>query len=786
LFPSRHQPWFLGLLLFLLVTGVFLPALNYDFICYDDPNFVFANPHVHDGLTWPDIKWAFLSADIDYWRPLSWLSHMVDVQVFGLDPWGHHLTNVLLHAFNSLLVFAVLRKMTGAVWRSLLVAALFGLHPLHVESVVWIAERKDVLCSLFWLLTLWAYGHWVWARSARRPNAAIFYGLTLVCFAFGLMTKPMAVTIPCVLLLLDFWPLDRFGRDSRRPPAAVARSLLIEKAPFFALAGVVGVATVIAQKQVGALKPASGYPWPDRISNALAAYNQYLGRCFFPSKLAVFYPYVFGQSPGKTLLAGAVLGCITIAVCVCFKRRPYLPMGWFWFLATLLPVIGLIQVGEQSTADRYTYMPLVGIFIMVAWTAGEVAVRRPRWSAMLAATAGAIVVCCAALTAQQLTFWQDSTTLFRRALAVTKDNSEAHTNLGFALAQSPAHLSEAIAEYREGLRIDPNVAETHNYLAFALTRTPGHRTEAIAEFRTALRLDPKLSDAHNNLAISLETMPELLPEAVGEFKAALQRNPGSAEIHRNLGIALMQLPGRLDEAISELRMALRLTPGWAAAHLALGRALAQKAALPEAVAEFRTALGIAPYNAEAHFTLARALAQMPDKLTEAIAEYEAAIRLRADYAQAHFGLGGLLAALPGQMPRAIAEYEAAVRADPDLVEAHFNLGFALAEIPGRLPEAIAEYQAAVRAKPDFAEAHNNLADALRRTPGRSAEAIAEYEAAIRADPDYFDAHFNLGLLLSDIPERRADAIAHFAAALRVRPDCAPARAMLERLDAAPR
>jgi protein O-mannosyl-transferase len=855
----------LGLLIFLLVAGVFLPALRHDFIYYDDPGFVTENPHVRDGLTWVNVKWAFLSAGVDYWRPLSWLSHMADCQVFGLEPWGHHLTSILLHALNTLLVFVVLRKMTGAVWRSLLVAALFGLHPLHVESVAWIAERKDVLSTLFWLLTIWVYAHWVRRRAVQRRRAWVFYGMALAFFSLGLMSKPMLVTVPCVLLLLDFWPLKRFDRVSDRLPleisarpggrerqrvglesadhslalaatssasllpppagkrsaslAAVAWSLVVEKIPFFVLAVAVGVLTVLAQKQVGALKTLTVYPWPDRFSNALIAYCRYLGKCVCPTRLAVFYPNPPGQPVGAALLAGALLLGITVAVCALYRRRSYLLVGWLWFLGTLVPVIGLVQVGEQSMADRYSYVPLVGVFVMLAWAAGDVVARWPRRAGMLGALAGAIVAGCTGVTCRQLSFWQDSATLFRHALAVTEDNWAAHTYLGFALSKSPAHVSEAIAEYQAGLRIAPEVSEAHNYLAIALATMPGRESEAIAEFKWALRLNPRIADAHSNLATLLAKAPGRLPEAIAEYEAALRLTPESAEIHYDLGLALAKTP-RLPEAITEFRTALRLKPESAEMHYNLGLVLAETPAVPDAIAEYQTALRIRRDYAEAHYGLGLVLAripgrlpeaiaeyqaalrlrpndamahnalgnawsEMPDRLPEAVAEFQAALRLQPDFVEVHNNLGIALAQLPGRLPEAIAEYETVLRAKPDFAGAHFNLGNALAQTPGRRPEAIAEYEAAVRAQPGFAEAHNNLADALAQTPGRTAEAIAEYEAAIRARPDFFQAHFNLGLLLASLPGRRSEAVGHFESALQLNPDFAPARAMLERLRAAP-
>jgi tetratricopeptide (TPR) repeat protein len=865
-FGGRGATRLLGFLLFALVVGVFLPALRYAFIYYDDPIFVTENAHVLGGLTWANVKWAFLSYGVDYWRPLSWLSHMLDCQIFGLAPWGHHLTSVLLHAINAVLLFLVLRKMTGAVWRSWLVAAFFGLHPLHVESVAWIAERKDVLSALFWLLTIWAYAHWVQLRAARRPRASAFYGLALLFFALGLMSKPMLVTVPCALLLLDFWPLNRFGvalrfpasdpkeqgpnggrerqgsglesaEPGRRRPfltnaseagpgpaspatsslqssikpgladfAAITWPLAIEKIPFFVLAAGVGVMTVLGQNHVGALTSVVSYPWPDRIANALLAYCRYLEKCFCPTKLALFYPLSASEPVWKTVLAGAFLAGVTIAVCALYRRRSYLLMGWFWFLGTLLPVIGLVQVGEQSMADRYSYMSLVGVFIIVAWGAGDLAARWPRRTGLIAGLAGVMVVGCAVMTSRQLRFWKDSTTLFRHTIAVTENNWNAHTVLGYALSKTPGHLSEAVAEYRAALRIAPDIAVVHDFFAKTLAKIPGRESQAIAEFQAALRLDPNMADAHGNLAMLLAKMPGRLPEAIAEYRAALRTNPDSgvlhdylafalaktpetkteavaefkmalrldpdlADAHSNLATVLMQTPGGLPEAIAQYEAALRLKPDSGEIHCDLGLALMRvPGRLPEAIEQFRAALKFQPESAETHRNLARALAEYPGGLTEAIAEYRKALQLEPGDAEAHYLLGLLLAGLPGKLPEAIAEYRSALRFQPADPNIHNALGNALSESPESLPEAVAEFRTALRLKPDFFQVHNNLGIVLSEMPGRLPDAVAEYEAALRANPNFAEAHNNLGNALSQMPGRQVEAIAEYDAALRIIPN----------------
>ncbi len=600
-----HGSLLAGLVLFLVVAGVFLPALGHDFITYDDPAYVTRNSHVTAGLTWEGIRWAFGSTTASNWHPLTWISHMADCEVFGLRPWGHHLTSVLLHALNAALLFVVLRRMTGAPWRSLFVAALFGLHPLHVESVAWIAERKDVLSTAFGLLTLWAYARHAERAAANGRGAWIWQGAAAGFFALSLMCKPMLVTIPGVLLLLDWWPLRRWQTAS----AAGRRMLLIEKLPFIVLAAVSCAVTLYAQGRGVAVQSVEDFPWVVRLANALIAYGGYLGRCFVPIKLAVFYPFVPGPVPvGQSLLAGLLLAGATVAAVAAARRRPYVVVGWLWFAGTLVPVIGLVQIGGQSMADRYSYVPLIGIFLIVAWLAGDVAAAGPRWRSMLAVAAVAVVVACAGLTIRQLGFWRDGVALFRHALAVTTpDNWVAHANLYLTLA--PTDPAASRAEFREMTRILGDFARRYDRKGLELRREPGRSQEAIKAFRTAVRILPVLPEPHCHLGLALAQTPGGIAEAIDEFQAALQLKPDYAEAHAGLGSALAQTSGRLLDSIGE----------------------------------FRTALGLDPNLAEAHAGLGALLATIPGREAEAIEELQAALRLKPDLREARAALARLQA-----------------------------------------------------------------------------------------------------------------------------------------------
>ena len=505
---SRGQVVLICILLFLLVVWAFFPSLRNGFVDYDDDVYVTANTHVQSGLTLAGMVWSLGStAGGNYWHPLTWLSHMLDCQIFGLRPWGHHLTSVLFHSANTVLLFVVLRRMTKATWRSLLVAALFGLHPLRVESVAWVAERKDVLSAFFGLLAIIFYVRYAEGRrqeaegrmpqpatrnpqlaaspspsAIRHPPSAIFCLLSLGFFTLGLMSKPMLVTLPFVLLLLDYWPLRRLQRLTPAQPSPLPPQpstvwrLLVEKLPFFVFAAGTSVAASWVQKGAGVT--AVGLPLGARAGNALVAYSRYLGKLIWPVKLAVLYPHPIYWPAETVALAVLLLLAVTVFVLALGRRHPYLRVGWFWFVGTLVPVIGLVQAGAQSMADRYTYLPMIGLLVMLVWGAHELT---RQWRYRVIAWAGAAVamtVCCLALTRQQIGYWKDTETLFRHALAVTRDNAIAHLKLGTTLSDQ-GRFEEAISELHEAIRLKPDDSDSHNNLGAALGRQ-GRLDEAIA------------------------------------------------------------------------------------------------------------------------------------------------------------------------------------------------------------------------------------------------------------------------------------------------------------------
>ena len=600
---SRWPRW-PGALLFLVVLGVFLPALRHDFITYDDPAYVVGNPHVASGLTAENIRWAWTSFEHSNWHPLTWMSHQLDCTLFGLAPWGHHLTNILLHAAATLVLFVWLRRATGFRWRSLVVAALFGLHPLRVESVAWIAERKDVLSVLLGLFTLWAYTAYAQRRAAGRPRAGWLYAAALFLFALGLTAKPMLVTLPCVLLLLDLWPLAR-------APLAAPRAwprLLAEKLPFFALAAVSCVLTAKAQAAGGAVKALEDFTPAARIANALLAYAQYLGKLLWPADLAVLYPN-FGEQPplGATLLCGALLLSLTGAAALALRRgRPWALAGWLWFLGTLVPVIGFVQVGGQTMADRYSYLPSVGVTLVLVWLAADLSAGLPCRRLMLAVAAGAGIAACVVATSLQLRHWRNSIALFQHTVAVTENNWMAHYNLHLAYRTSPATAQEAREEFQRMAAIIAAIAERHNRRGVALLREPGRTAEALAAFEKAIRIKGDEPAPRLNLGRALRQQPGREEEAVAQFRAVLRSDPENGEALLELGRTLATLPGRLDEAIAQLRVALFTLPETAETHAALAAALARDPRRrTAAIAEYEKALALDPAHAEAQAGLAQ-------------------------------------------------------------------------------------------------------------------------------------------------------------------------------------
>jgi tetratricopeptide (TPR) repeat protein len=559
------RPRLIGLLLALITLLVYLPVCHYGFLVYDDDDYVTKNHVVQKGLTWTGIKWAYTTQHASNWHPVTWLSHMTDCELFGLNAGAHHSVNVLFHVANAVLLLVLLFRLTNALWPSACVAALFTWHPLHVESVAWISERKDVLSTFFALLALLSY------TKYAKENCRRSFWFALIFFALGLMAKPMLVTLPFVMLLLDFWPLRRISNsqfpisnpeNSAAPPIPAFNFhsssfilLALEKWPFFLLAAVSCIVTVFAQHGGGAIIPLELVPLRYRLANAVTSYLDYFLKMLWPANLVVLYPIT---PLLRTQFFAATVFLIVVSCCVWKTRRtrPYLLVGWLWFLGTLVPVIGLIQVGGAALADRYTYIPSIGVFLAVAFGVRDLADRFQIPKIVITFAAAAILTACVILTENQLRFWHDSESLFTHALAVTKDNGIAHFNLGVALEQQ-GKLTRALAEYREAARLMPGRYQIHNNLGNLLDNL-GRPGEALSEYREAVRLDPKPPALHDGLGIVLVELGRF-DEAMNEFTNAARLDPAYPWPYFQMGKALLK-QGRDAEAVGRLREALRIDP----------------------------------------------------------------------------------------------------------------------------------------------------------------------------------------------------------------------------------
>ncbi len=556
---SRRVRLWLCLALAAATVAAYWPVRRADFITCDDMDYVAENQAVLQGLTWPGVVWALRTGHAGNWHPLTWLSHMVDVQLFGAQPGPHHLVNVSLHIANTLVVLLLFQSMTGARWRSVFVAALFALHPSHVESVAWVAERKDVLSTFFGLLAIWAYAAYVKAagrmqrEESRKQKAesgnqqpvsrftlhpSRFYLLSLLLFTLSLMSKPMLVTLPCLLLLLDYWPLNRLQLKTQDSRLKTLLPLLREKLPYLALAAVSSTITVIVQNQGHALLSVETISIAPRVANALVSYVRYLGKAVWPSHLALPYPYPGTWPLSTILLAAMVLAGVSFVGLRLARSRPYVAVGWFWFLGTLVPVIGLVQVGSQALADRYTYVPLIGLSVLVAWLVPDL-LRTWRYRQVALGMVGsAVILACLGRTRVQAGYWQDSETLFRHSLAVTSGNAMAHACLGTAFVNQNRE-ADALTEFSRALTLRPAFVKPLSAMAEA--------------FCAAERLDM----------------------AAAVFRRVLEATPNDVAIHCRLGSAVAQ-QGNLDEAIAHYEAALRLDPQYAPAQTNLAAARARR------------------------------------------------------------------------------------------------------------------------------------------------------------------------------------------------------------------
>jgi Tfp pilus assembly protein PilF len=697
--------------------AAFWPVFHNAFINYDDPVYVTLNTHLTGGLTWANVTWAFQTGYGGNWHPVTWLSHMLDVQLFGLNAGWHHLTSLLLHVANASLLFLVLKRMTGALWRCAFVAALFALHPLHVESVAWVAERKDVLSTFFFMLTLWAYARYVEVQSLKSrvqsPKSeaggpwsvvggqwSLWYLLSLSLFALGLMSKPMLVTLPFVLLLLDYWPLGRMrnakATDTHHAPRTtlhIPLPLLLEKLPFLALSAISCGVTFLAQKQDQAVATFAALPFGRRMAHAVAACFDYLQQTFWPSQLLVFYPFPAELPAAKVIGSATFLASVTVVALFLVRRRLWAPVGWFWYLGMLVPVIGLVQVGEQARADRYTYLPLIGIFILVAWGVGALlpapgpregpeakAESRKPWvgvgSGLLAVGAGVVLAGLALVTHRQVGFWHDSRSLFGHAVQVATNNYVAWKSLGIADLQERNDPEAALAKFTRANACDrPSKVDYGNlYLIGTALQIQGNGLEALPYLEKSVVAVEDRPYRDYRLSLSLMAAGRLA-EAEVALRRAIEVKPEDLEFQLGMAV-LLAVQGQAAKAEQLLRDLVKRHPESAPVHRTLAEFLMLDNQPAEAEAQYVAALKLQPPDAKLLRAYAAALSKQ-GKTDAAIRELEASLKLEPKQAQANFELAGLLSQ-QGRNQEAAARYSQALEADPKLLVALNNLAWLLA------------------------------------------------------------------------------------------------------------
>ena len=740
--------------LVLAILAVFGQTAHFEFVNYDDQHNVFQNPVVQEGLSVKAVGWAFAHTQVANWIPLTTLSHMLDCQLFGQRAGGHHLVNVFWHAATAVLLFLVLRQMTGSLWRSAFVAALFAVHPLRAESVAWVSERKDVLSGFFFILTVAAYVRWVRKRSRAGYLAVV------LLFALGLMAKSMVATLPFVLLLLDYWPLGRIrgmqrsevrGQNSeggeQRIPSVPFLGLVKEKIPLF---GISAISCVVTARVPGLIVP-NHIPVLERIDNALTSYAVYLRQMVFPAELAAHYPNApKGQPAWMVCLALVLLAAITAGVVAWRKKHPFLLMGWLWYLGMLFPVIGIIQISSDAAhADRYTYLPGIGVTIAGTWAVADWSAR---WKHRRVISGGLMGVAIGLFTVwghNQTSYWRNDEALWSRALACTSDtkgndfNSVAHNGLGNAFSKK-GKKNDAVAQYRKALKINPDYKVARMNLGIVLFDT-GAKAEAIAQYREALKLDPDYAEARYNLGVDLFAGGEK-EEAVAQYRKALESNPDYVEARYNLGNALLQL-GKVEEAIAQYRQALETAPNDARILNNLGIALSIKGEKESAMAQFRKALNAKPDFVDAHYDLGAALVKI-GKLDEAITHFRKALEINPNYVKARFGLGKALLR-KGDFDTAMSCLQESSALSPDSLTRWRNLGQVLLKNQD-CEEAIVCFRQALEIAPHSAEVLADLGMALAQA-GDTAEAIDGWQRALEIKPDQANVQNNLAWLLATTP-----------------------------------
>lgn len=725
--------FFIPLLIILTLT-VYWQVNDFDFINYDDPIYVYNNAHIQKGLTLPTIKWAFSSEVAGNWHPITMLSHMVDCHFFGLNPGKHHTTNVIFHLVNTILLFYIFWRITGEQYKSFFIAALFAIHPLHVESVAWISERKDVLSVFFLFLTLWAYTRYIQKKTIYR------YLIIVLFFAMGLMAKPMLVSLPCVLILFDIWPLKSIQLTNQTTLFSLAHDIynrIFEKIPLFFLSAISCIVTLSVQQQSGAVVSFEQLTFIVRLLNAIVSYTKYIGKMIWPDKMAVFYPHPGVPDLWQVIISILLLLSLSFTAVNILKKYPYFAIGWLWYLGTLIPVIGLVQVGSQAIADRYTYIPYIGLSIVVTW-GGYDLLKKFRLQKFAYIMAICIVIILSLKTYHQIHYWQNSTLLYTHTMRVTKNNYVAHLNLGNIMTDNNNFI-EAIQNFKAAIRIKPDLAQAHNNLGAAYEKIENFK-EAIRSFNKAIELKPDYAEAHNNIG-SVYKKNGQLNQAITHLDRAIQINPNYAEAYNNMGNAF-EIDGQAEKAITHYKKALNINPDFAVAYNNLGATMFRSNKIDEAIFYYRKALQIKSDSAGIYKNLGDALFRKK-KIKEAIVQYKKALQLNPNFLNAEDMLGKAIQ-LDKKIELTIGNILNKMKQEPQ----NPDLPYQLAEIYshwGEPTKASTYYQQTLLIQPNYVKALNALS-ILNADLKNYDQAILTYKKLLKNQPYNNTIQYNIACL----------------------------------------
>ena len=775
------------LALAVLTVTAFWQLKDCGFINFDDPLYVYENAHVQTGLNWNSIGQAFSSelAKVGHWHPITWLSLMLDYQIFGLNPHCYHLINLLFHVMNTILLFLILHRMTKSLWPSAFVTALFAIHPLHVESVAWITERKDVLSAFFWMLTLGAYSYYVEHPGFLR------YIFILLFFAMGLMAKSMLVTLPFVLLLLDYWPLRRFQEinpeqkiqaevfnltpsvketlEVEKPADteykwSLIYPLLLEKVPLFVLAVLSSIVTYLAAQSAGAVRFLKTLPLGARIENAFVSYIAYIGKMIWPSNLAVFYPHQL-LLPWQVLGSVLLLITITVAVFMMVKRSPYLATGWLWYLGTLVPVIGILQAGSQAMADRYTYIPLIGLFIIVAWGVPDLLKKWNYRKEILWASSALVILCLSIITWTQVGYWQNSITLYDHTLKITDYNWPIYYCRGNAYSEL-GNYRQAIEDLNRAIEIKPDYVMAYTSRGVAYIYLGNYR-QAIEDLNRGIVIRPSYAEAYNNRGLAYNGLGNYR-QAIEDFNRAIAIRPSYAEAYNNRGLAYNGL-GNYKQAIEDFNRVIAIRPNYPEAYLNRGLAYGGLGNYRQAIEDFNRVIAIRPNYPEAYLNRGLAYGGLGN-YRQAIEDFNRVIAIRPNYPEAYLNRGFAYNGL-GNYRQAIEDFNRVIAIRPSYAEAYNNRGLVYGGL-GNYRQAIEDYGRAIKIKPDYADAYYSRGN-IYSMLGQYQLAIEDFNKVISLKPDYADAYYNRGTIYYNLGQKQL-AIGDFNKVIHLKPDYANA------------